>query len=431
MSTWDALSSTPFFAELTAAEKVIASRKIPLEETNLQESAWAGALEHWAIPFVSYPYEWPFSMLKDAALLTLDILAAGLPENFILKDATPYNVQWLGTHPTFIDVGSFELLKQGEAWTGYRQFCRLFLYPLMMQAYKNIPFSPWLRGRLDGIAASEFRGMLGKRDLLRRGVLLHTVLQARAERRYQASEHNVRDQMREAGFRKELIENNIGGLRKTIANLTAPRQASAWIDYPNQAHVQANRDQKADFLVRSLRNPSLVWDLGANDGHFSRLAAGRGAYVVAADADEAVVDALYRTLASEESRTILPLVLDVTDPSPATGWRHSERTPLEHRGKPDLVVLYAIIHHMVIGGNIPIREVVEWLAELESRIIIEFVPLGDPMTTRLVANKRAADVHADYTEEAFRGQIARFFEIELEEPVADSQRRLFSLRPRD
>jgi hypothetical protein len=112
MSTWDVLSSTRFFAELTAAEKVIASRKIPLEETNLQESAWAGALEHRAIPFVSYPYEWPFSMLKDAALLTLDILAAGLPEDFILKDATPYNVQWLGTHPTFIDIGSFELLKQ-------------------------------------------------------------------------------------------------------------------------------------------------------------------------------------------------------------------------------------------------------------------------------------------------------------------------------
>lgn len=431
MSTWDALSSTRFFAELTAAEKVIASRKIPLEETDLAGSAWAGALEHQAIPFISYPYEWPFSMLKDAALLTLDILAAGLPEDFILKDATPYNVQWRGTQPTFIDIGSFERLKQGEAWTGYRQFCRMFLFPLMMQAYKDLPFAPWLRGRLDGIAATEFRGMLGSRDLLRRGVMLHTALQARAERRYQNSEQNVREVMREAGFRKELIENNIGGLRKTVAGLSPARRTSAWMDYPDQAHVQANRDQKADFLVRTLGNPSLVWDLGANDGHFSRLAAGRGAYVVAADADEAVVDALYRTLVSEESRKILPLVLDVTDPSPATGWRQSERTPFEHRGKPELVILYAIIHHMVIGGNIPVREVVEWLAELGSRIIIEFVPLEDPLTARLVANKRADDVHRDYTEEAFRRQVSRFFEIELEEPVADSQRRLFSLRPRD
>ena len=428
VAAWRALKSSDLFNRFTSDGRLVSTREIPVEETGM--SGWAGALAHERIPVISYPYEWPFTMLKDAALLTLEILSAALDEDLILKDATPYNVQWNGVRPTFIDVGSFEVLKAGDAWTGYRQFCRLFLFPLMMQAYKGIPFQPWLRGRLDGIAAAEFRNMLAMRDLFRSGVLLHASLQARAERRYQSSTRNVRDQMRDAGFRKELIENNVNNLRKLIRGLTWEPGGSEWSDYATQEHVSLHKQAKADFLVRALEEASLVWDLGANDGYYSKLMAERGAYVVAADGDAMVVDRLYRSLTADQVQRILPLMMDLGDPSPATGWRQLERAPIEHRGSPDLVVMYAVIHHMVIGGNIPVREVLEWLGGLNSRVVLEFVPFGDPMTDRLLANKRPSDVHRDYTEESFRHHLAAWFDIDAEQPVAESSRTLFSLRPR-
>jgi hypothetical protein len=431
LEAWKALRSTNFFDQLSSDRRLVPTRQISMDEAGLPGSGWAGALLHERIPFVSYPYEWSFTMLKDAASLTLEILAAALDEDMVMKDATPFNIQWEGARPTFIDIGSLEPLEPGEAWVGYRQFCRQFLYPLMMQAHKDVSFRPWLRGRLDGIAAAEFRQLLNTRDLFRRGVLLHVALQARAERRYQSTDRNVRNEMRQAGFRKELIQNNVKTLRKIVGGLTWEPDGSEWSDYATQEHVTRHRQAKADFLDRAFGNSSLVWDLGANDGFFSKLAADRGAYVVAADGDEAVVDRLYRSLASDGDERILPLVINLDDPSPATGWRHKERTPIERRGTPDLVVMYAVIHHLVIGGNIPVREVVEWLAELNSRVVVEFVPIGDPMTDRLLMNKRPSDVHPDYTEDAFRGHLAGWFEIDDEQPVPDSSRTLFSLRPRD
>ena len=146
-----------------------------------------GLVEHARIPFVSYPYEWPFGMLKDAALLHLALMRDALAEGFILKDSSPYNVQWRGARPVFIDIPSFEPLGPGEPWVGYRQFCELMLYPLMLQAYRGIDFRPWLRGRIDGIPAEEMRRLLSSRDLLRAGVLLHVVAQSLLQRRYSGS----------------------------------------------------------------------------------------------------------------------------------------------------------------------------------------------------------------------------------------------------
>ncbi len=426
---WKTLAATDFFEDLVRRGWLVGTR--PAELPTGHGDHWVAALEHDRIPFVSYPYEWSFSMLRQAALLTLDILEAALAEDMILKDATPFNVQWFGGRPVFIDVGSFEPLETGDAWIGYRQFCRQFLYPLMLTAYKDIPFRPWLRGRLDGISAVEFRRMLRPRDLLRKGVLLHVSLQARAEQRYAATVRNVRDEMKQAGFSKDLIINNVRGLRKVVERLVSPARDTEWTDYAGQDHVVRQRSQKADFLrdVVDALQPDLVWDLGANDGHFSRIAAEAGAYVVAADADEGTSDRLFRALYEEGNRSILPLVMDVTDPSPATGWRARERTPLEARGVPDLIVMNAVIHHMVIGGNVPMREVVRWLSDLGAEVVIEFVPVGDPMTDRLLANKRLAEIHRDYTEEAFRALALASFEIVNESAVGDSTRRLFHLRP--
>jgi hypothetical protein len=179
---------------------------------------------------VTYPYEWTFAMLQDAAILQLDLMLAALEEDFILKDATPYNVQFVGARPVFIDVGSFEPLEPGQPWEGYRQFCTLFLYPLLLQAWKGVPFAPWLRGSVDGIEPRELRGLLSARDRFRRGALTHVFLHARLDARYAAREH-VRTELRKAGFRKELIVANVRKLRKLVAGLEWDPGATTWSDY--------------------------------------------------------------------------------------------------------------------------------------------------------------------------------------------------------
>ncbi len=428
LAAWRALEKTRFFDGFTTDGRLVATREIDAVEAGIE--GWSGVLEHDRIPVISYPYEWSFSMLQDAALLTLDLTEAAINEDLIMKDATPYNIQWRGTRPSFIDIGSFEPLAAGEAWPGYRQFCRQFLFPLMLQAYKDIPFQPWLRGRLDGLAAAEFRRMLRPRDLLRRGVPLHVALQARAERRYEHRSRNVRSEIRQAGFRKEMILNNVRNLRKLVAGLRWDRESSQWSEYSTQDHAMRHREAKADFLRRNLAGTGLVWDLGANDGYYSRIAAEGNRAVLAVDGDALVIDRLYRSLSAEANQSILPLVVDLSDPSPATGWRQRERTALGERARPDLVVMYAVIHHMVIGGNIPTHEVLDWLAELDTRVVIEFVPVGDPMTDLLLANKRSSDVHRDYDEATFRQQLSERFEIEDEREVPDSSRTLLALRPR-
>ncbi len=169
----------------------------------------AGVLKHERIPFVSYPYEWPFSMLKDAALLQLDLILAALEEDMILKDSTPYNVQFKGAQPVFVDVGSFERLREGEPWVGYRQFCMLYLYPLLLQSVKDVAPQPLLRGAIDGITPAQMRGMVSFRDRFRKGFYLNVFLHAKLEQRHGDRGKEVKDEVKKAGFKKELIQANV------------------------------------------------------------------------------------------------------------------------------------------------------------------------------------------------------------------------------
>src|SRR6476469_6795226 len=190
---WDALERTRFFRRALEDGRIVATEELE-----------PGLLRHERLPFVSYPYEWPFEMLRDAALLQLGLLEEALTEGFVLKDGSPYNVQWRGSEPVFVDVGSFERLREGEPWAGYRQFCALFLYPLLLQAYRDLPYHPWLRGSIDGIAPRDAANLFSLRDRLRRGVLTHVALHARLERRYEAREGGeVKDELKKANFKPE------------------------------------------------------------------------------------------------------------------------------------------------------------------------------------------------------------------------------------
>ena len=433
---WGALAASDLFERLSANGELVATEPAAADVlSELQRldpsGGWVGALAHERLPFVSYPYEWPFSMLKDAALLQLRLLTAALAEGLTLKDATPYNVQWRGARPVFVDIGSFERARDGEPWAGYRQFCMLFLYPLMLEAYRGVAFQPWLRGSIDGISPTDFRALFTRRDAFRRGMLRHVFLHANLERRYEGRGREARDDLQAAGFDRRLVEANVAGMTKLVTSLHARGGASAWTDYRSTcSYDDAENAQKEDFVRRVVesRRRGLAWDLGCNDGRYARIASGGADLVVAIDSDRHVVDALYATLKAEGERKILPLVVDLSNPSPAIGWRNVERATLVDRGAPELALALALVHHLSISGNVPLREVVGWLRGLKTELVIEFPGRGDPMVQRLLGAKRE-DAHPDYSRETFETLLRASFEIVDSVELASGTRTLYHAVP--
>lgn len=398
-------------------------------------STWAAFLKHDTIPFVSYPYEWTFGMLKDAALLHLDLLAAALDEDFTLKDGTAYNVQWVGSQPVFIDVLSFEKLTLGQPWAGYRQFCQTFLYPLFLQAYKNVPFQPWLRGCLDGITPEQCSNLMSLRDMVRPGVLKHVRLHSWLEGSVRVRDSDLQQNLPRAGFNKSLIQANAAALARIIRRLNWSPSDSKWSDYVS-SNTYSTRDaqRKAEFVREAVmsRPAGLVWDIGCNTGEYSRIAAENANSVVAMDGDHLAVERLYQSLrrqpADPAAKVILPLVSNFVDPSPNLGWRGQERKSLAERGRPELTLCLALIHHLVIGAGIPMRELLEWLVALKSRLVIEFVGKDDAMVQQLLRNKR--DNYADYEPELFDRWLQELFEVVRSERLESGTRTLYYAVPR-
>jgi hypothetical protein len=418
LADWEALSATELFQKYTKSgdlvETATAGSDVVEELQRLDpDGDWVAALSHERLPFVSYPYEWSFSMLKDAALLQLELVSSALDEDLALKDATPYNVQWRGSQPVFVDVGSFERAREGEPWAGYRQFCTLFLFPLMLEAYRGVAFQPWLRGSIDGITPTDFRALFSRRDSFRRGMLRHVFLHANLERRYASRGAEVRADLEKAGFDRRLIQASVANLRKVVERLEPASSDSTWHGYETTcSYDEQETSAKEDFVrrVASSTRRGLVWDLGCNEGRYARIAREGADLVIAADSDRVVVDVLYRALKADGERAILPLVVDLADPSPAIGWDNRERKTLLERGRPDLTLCLALVHHLSISRNVPLREFVRWVRALESEVVVEFPHREDPMVERLLGSKRR-DAHPDYSLETFDELLRGHFRV--------------------
>jgi hypothetical protein len=434
LADYEALAATGFFLAALADGRIVATDRATDPPAELGQ-AWSGVLRHERIPVVSYPYEWSFEMLRDAARLQLDLVADALAEDLVTKDASAYNIQFVGATPRFIDVGSFERLRPEEPWFGYRQFCMHFLFPLMLQAYRGLAFQPLLRADLEGIDPVEARRMMSWWDIAsprRRGTLVHVSLHARAQRRYASTDRDVRSELKTSGFKKELIVAQNRSLRKLVERLSLKGAQTEWSEYSERAHyTDADLQAKEAFVssVAAARRPALAWDLGANDGHFSRLVAEHGGYVIAADGDYEAVDRLYRALKAEGNRQILPLVLNLADPSPNRGWRGVERTAFTARSHPELVLALALIHHLVISRNVPITEFVAFLADAGAETVVEFPTPDDPMVQRLLRNKREG-IHDDYTVEAFEAALADRFTVRRREVLPSGTRVCYHATPR-
>lgn len=429
LATWRRAFAQPFLQQMVSRREIVGTRELPAEECAAfgLPTNTAGVLEHERIPFISYPYEWSFAMLRDAALLHLRMLTESIRAGLILKDASPFNVQFRGKHPVFIDIGSFAAHSPGEPWLAYRQFCELMLFPLLLQAYRGVHFQPILRGELEGISARQFLQWLRWRDVFRPGVFTHGLLQAQLEQQTQAlSTSTVRD-LQSSGFKTSLIERLLQKLTRLVERLEWLPPRTQWTNYDDSLpHVAEDRQAKSTFVrdVCHLRPRDLVWDLGCNDGRYSQIAGERAATVVAMDQDHACVDRLYR---AADSPNVLPLCMDLANSSPAMGWRGRERKRIEERGEPQLILCLGLIHHLVIAANIPLAEVVDWLASFRAEVILEFPSKKDPMVRALLRNKR--DQYDDYSRECLEAQLCRRFEIRHSESLPSGERTLYHAVP--
>ncbi len=425
------LSGTSFFPRLVGSGQIV---RTALHEGDAPPSPrgapWTQVLEHERVPVVSYPYEWPFAMMREAASLQLDVLVAALDEGISLKDGSAYNVQFFGSRPTFIDIGSFE--PASGPWPGYRQFCQTMLFPLMVQAHLGVPFQPLLRGSIDGLTPSQVAGMFSGLRRFRKGVVRNVTLHSVLERRVTTASEQVKADLKDSGFSADLAKATAKNLAKLVSGLEVARRGSTWSDYRNTcSYSDADAAAKQAFVRSSIAggDAGLVLDLGANDGVYSLLAAEQADYVVAVDGDEIVIDRLYRRLRADRKENVLPLVMNLVDPSGGIGWRNRERAAFAERVRPDVTLALALVHHLAIAANVPLPEVVSWLRSFGGRLVVELVHVDDVQVQRLLANKPAG-LFDDYRREAFEALLAEQFLVHEQQILPGGTRTLYLAEPK-
>jgi len=447
---FDLLHRSGLYDDLTADGLLV-----PHEEVDVRLAMSEGAyrvIRPAQLPFVSYPYEWCFGQLKHAALATLQVLRKALAYGMTLKDASAYNVQWLGGRPVFIDTLSFERYREGEPWRAYRQFCGHFLAPLALMVLRDPRLGKLLRVHLDGVPLDLACRLLPWHAMLKPSLLLHLFLHARSQQQYETTcrrqDHgnpvepeadlpstkstSSKDGQR-GRFSRLAFEGLIGSLERAIYGLRLRSAQTAWSDYYTATHNYgaeglAQKTHAVRQLLEQIR-PEAVWDLGANSGAFSRLAAECGAkMVVAWDADHACVEANYRQAQEQRESAILPLLLDLTNPSPGLGWAGSERQSMTERGPADAVLALGLVHHMAIANNVPLGEVAGYIKRLGRWLIIEWVPKTDSQVRRLLASRD--DIFPQYERAAFEREFEARYAIERCLAIEGTQRSVYLMKAR-
>jgi ribosomal protein L11 methylase PrmA len=383
------------------------------------------------VGFISYPYEWCFSQLKAAALLTLRLQKAAVQHGMSLKDATAYNVAFEAGRPVWIDTLSFERLTPGKPWVAYRQFCQFFLAPLAAISFVDVRLLQLLRAHLDGMPLELVSRILPVSTRLRPGILTHVHLQAAAERRVaDGAPRMASRQIREVSATGSA--GILDSLERTVTGLTWRPGKTTWGDYYDATnYTDAAFVHKREIVTAAIDRvaPRSVWDLGANDGTFSRLASDRGIPTVAFDVDPVAVEKNYRRVVERKETRLLPLLLDLTNPTARAGWAHEERDSFADRGPADLVLALALVHHLAIAHNVPLPRIAEFFARIARALVIEFVPKGDSQLQRMLSTRE--DIFDQYTQPDFEAAFGRWFTIEQVTPVRDAERVMYLMRRRE
>lgn len=405
---------------------------VPHEEVEVPASSDAyRILRPEPVPYVSYPYEWCFSQLRDAALLTLDIQILSLSHGMVLKDASAYNIQFIGSRPVFIDTLSFESYQEGAPWVAYRQFCEHFLGPLALVAHRDVRLRQLLSRFLDGVPLDLVAELLPLRTRARYGLFAHIHLHAGSQRRHRDDAVQGAPPRIPKLPRMRLVA-LMESLRATVRGCRLRERRTEWSDYYEETNYSPEAMSAKEALVRRLVEetaaPGLTHDLGGNTGRFSRLIAGPDRYVVSHDVDELAIERSYLEGKRLGSSAVLPLVLDLTNPSPAIGWSLEERSSALERIAGGTVIALALVHHLAISNNVPLPHLAALFGRLARTLIIEFVPKEDSQVRRLLATRE--DIFPDYTLEAFEAAFSELFEITQRETVPGTVRTLFAMRRR-
>ena len=406
---------------------------IPHEESSITPAEPAEAfkvIQPEYIPFISYPYEWSFGLLKEAALTTLSIQKRALKAGMTLKDASAYNMQFVRGKAVLIDSLSFDIYKEGEPWVAYRQFCQHFLAPLALMAHTDVRLSQLLRVYIDGIPLDLASRLLPFASRLNFGLLTHLHLHARLQK----DSANPAEQQKPSTGRmtKQGMIGLIENLETTVKNLNWKPEGTEWGNYYNITNYSDKAFQLKQNLVStwiSRVEPKLLWDLGANDGTFSRLGSDQGIHTISFDIDPAAVEQNYRKAKEKKEQNIIPLLLDLTNPSPAIGWHNRERESFVERAPADLVLALALIHHLAISNNVPLPQLAEFFATAGKHLVIEFVPKSDSQVQKLLSSRK--DIFPNYTRESFEDAFAEWFTIHEKVAVDESERFLYLMERED
>jgi len=411
--------------EVDKAEGTRAERSEPPGEHSRSDAAYK-IIQPERVPFISYPYEWSFGQLKDAALATLSIQKRALKVGMSLKDASAYNIQFVRGKATLIDTLSFETYREGQPWVAYRQFCQHFLAPLALMALKDVRLNQLLRAYIDGVPLDLASQLLPWKTRLNFGLLTHIHLHAGAQKKYAGEEVNPRGSISKRAM-IGLIEN----LESAVKKLNWIPRGTEWGNYYDLTNYSDAAFEHKKQLVKEWTarvKPALAWDLGANNGVFSRVASEAGPYVVSFDMDPAAVEQNYQVSKKAKEQNILPLLLDLTNPSPSIGWANRERDSFGSRGPADLVLALAVIHHLAISNNVPLPQLADFFAEMGKWLVIEFVPKPDSQVKKLLASRD--DIFPNYTREGFEATFKERFDIHEAVDIRESERVLYLMKHR-
>lgn len=423
---YDLLMRSGLYDQLNRSRTLVAHKEVELSLAPQLDIAYK-VIQPEIIDFISYPYEWCFNQLKDAAILTLAIARRSLEFGMILKDASAYNIQFQQGKPIFIDTLSFAIYEEGLPWVAYRQFCQHFLAPLALMAKSDIRLAQMLRVHIDGIPLDLASKLLPGSTRLNPALATHIHLHAKTQARY--ADKEISQEQMKGRISKSTVYGLLESLLSAVRSLTIQTNRTEWSDYYQDnnytpASFDAKRQLVKDLIERV--QPKQVWDLGGNTGEFSRIASDLQIPTVCFDIDPGAVQQNYDLVKQNKEKFMLPLRMDLTNPSPDLGWHNAERESMQARGPVDLVMALALIHHLAISNNVPLVDVASFFAELGKYLIIEFVPKSDSQVRRLLASRE--DIFPNYTLEGFRKSFSTLYEFIAEEKVPGSERALFLLK---
>ncbi|MBN2677093.1 MAG: hypothetical protein JXR32_03395 [Anaerolineaceae bacterium] len=376
------------------------------------------------IGFISYPYEWCFSQYKDAALCTLSIMKHALEFNMVLKDASAYNIQFLNGMPLLIDTLSFEKYQEGYPWVAYRQFCQHFLAPLALMANTDIRMSQLMRVYIDGVPLDLASSLLPAKTKFNLGLQAHIHLHASAQKRYAGKD--IKKVVQQRKVSRMAFSGLVNSLESTVKSLDWKPEGTEWAEYYSGTNYTDTAFESKKTLLEdliSIAKPKSIWDLGANTGIFSRVATSQGITTISFDVDPAAVEINYLESKKAKEKHILPLLLDLTNPSPAIGWANEERLSFKQRAPTNLTMALALIHHMAISNNVPLPSLAEFFSRLSRYLIIEFVPKEDSQVQRLLVSRE--DIFPNYHQEGFEDAFKAYYRVIKALPIPETKRRLY------